>query len=89
MPESISKRRIPKLNQSTELLYILFCIISGAMYSSVPQKVSVLRKVSIDLLVGVDAIPFFWGCYTLLRPKSVMRRYPSESIRMFSGFRSR
>ena len=49
IPVSISKSRMPKLNQSTAWPYVLFYIISGAMYSNVPTKELVRRCTYSDV----------------------------------------
>ena len=64
--------RIPKLHQSDDLVMPCPAIISGEIYSGVPQK--------------DRAFSFPFKCFAI--PKSASFRYPSSSINMFSGFKS-
>ena len=64
---------MPRLHQSTSFEWPTPMTTSGARYSGVPQNVCA-------------CLP---GSYRLDSPKSVSRRWPSRSSRMFSGLRSR
>ena len=72
LPIIISYKNIPKAYQSTEWLYPLLYIISGAIYSGVPQNVYVLSH----------------GFNFLINPKSASFKYPFDAIKTFSGLRS-
>jgi hypothetical protein len=72
LPIKISYKKIPKAYQSTEWQYPLFCTISGAIYSGVPQNVYVLSQ----------------GFNFLINPKSASFKYPFEATKTFSGLRS-
>jgi len=64
---------MPRAYQSTENEYPYLWMISGAIYSGVPQKVKVLSQ---------ELIRF-------IKPKSASLTVPSAlSIRIFSGFKS-
>ncbi len=63
---------IPRAHQSTDLSCPYWATISGARYSGVPQKVEASSS-SLRILA---------------RPKSISFKYPSESIKMFSSFKS-
>jgi hypothetical protein len=71
-------KKLTKLHQSTPLSWPTPEIISGARYSGVPQNENVFSP-----------LPLFESIACLLKPKSVILRFPSESRRTFSGFKSR
>jgi hypothetical protein len=65
----------------------VFLMTSGARYSGVPQSVYVSpANISPRSLSWVKCILF---STFFAKPKSTSLRWPSASMRMFSGFRSR
>ena len=72
-PATISYMQHPKLHISTDVLYGFLHNTSGAMYSAVPMK---------------DSVIFYFLSNTLQMPKSANFIFPLESMRRFSGFRS-
>jgi len=76
LPVYSSYRRIPRLHQSTAALWPCYLIISGAMYSGVPQT-EYVSSLSSNSIPSLD------------RPKSVNFKWPFLPIKIFSGFMSR
>lgn len=73
-PDSISKRRIPRVHKSIFLSYGCYNTISGAKYWGVPRNTLSLSSLLTNCLAKPKSDNFIWQ---------------SSPIRIFSGFKSR
>ena len=80
---------MPKVHQSTALVWPKPLMTSGAMYSSVPTNELVMMPGSVWSMLFSRTCGVSWTVEPLLRSKSVRTMWPVDVMRMFSGLRSR